>query len=246
MKKAIWVSVLAMTLALMIPTFAQPAFAQPAETWVMMHGMINSYGGVPATYGMTWAYAKIGEWANAYAFWIPLSLGPTFGGLNITFTYSFYAARLVNASVVELNYTGYDFYISGIWDVNKLTFEYINGNFSKTIEVVVDDAPGELSVTSNWQVFTISITGIELLSGTVMFYHVTSVGPIPIGDITGPIGQIDHRVDIYDLVEVAQAYGSTPGNPSMPGFDFSIDLNFDFTVDIYDLTTLAANLGEEY
>ena len=239
MKKAILVSVLLITLVLMTPTFAQPA----AETWVMMQGMVTSYGGLPVAYGWCGVYAEVGEWAEAHAFWIPLTLSP-FQEPGMNFTYSFYAARLVNASLIELNYTEtIDFYISGIWDVNKFTFEYADGNFTMTMEVIVDDATGELSVTGNWTNFTIAIIGIELISGTVFFHYVTSARPIPISDVTGPTGEIDHCVDIFDLVHVAKAYGSTPG---IMGFDFDIDFNFDFTIDICDLVTIAASLGEEY
>lgn len=244
MKKAILVSIVLMTLMLMTPTFAQPA----AETWIMMQGMISSYGGLPVAYGWCGAYAKVGEgqFAQVHAFWIPLDLMPPLEEPSMNFTYTFYAARLVNASVVELNYTEViDFYISGIWDVNKFTFEYVDGNFTMTMEVIVDDAAGDLSVTGNWTDFTIDITGIDIIGGAVMFYYITSAEPIPIGDVTGPIGEIDHCVDIFDLVHVAKAYGSMPGMPEV-NFDFSIDFNFDFTVDIYDLTTIAVNIGESY
>ena len=38
-------------------------------------------------------------------------------------------------------------------------------------------------------------------------------------------------------------YGSTPG---LGRYKFNIDINLDFVIDIYDLTTLAASLGESY
>ena len=240
MKKAILVSVLLITLVLMTPTFAPPA----AETWVMMQGMVTSYGGLPVAYGWCGAYAKVGEWAQAHAFWIPLTLSPPLEPPSMTFTYAFYAARLVNASLIELNYTEViDFYISGIWDVNKFTFEYADGNFTMTPEEIVNDAAGNLSVTGNWTDFTIEITGVPSIGGTVMFYYITSAKPIPIGDVTGPMGQMNNCVDIWDLVHVARAYGSTPG---IMNFDFSMDFDFDFEIGLGDLTTIAANLGEEY
>ncbi|MDI6904740.1 MAG: hypothetical protein QMD13_04535 [Candidatus Bathyarchaeia archaeon] len=240
MKKVISVSVLLMTLVAMAPTLAQPTTA----TWVMMQGNINQYGSESVAYGWCGAYAKVGEWAQAHAFWIPLTLSPPGEGLGMSFTYSFYAARLVNASLIELNYTEIiDLYISGIWDVNKFTFEYIDGNFTMTMEVIVNDAAGELSVTGNWTDFTIEITGVPSIGGTVMFYYITSAKPIPIGDVTGPMGQMDNCVDIWDLVHVARAYGSTPG---IMNFNFSMDFDFDFEIGLGDLTTIAANLGEEY
>jgi len=32
----------------------------------------------------------------------------------------------------------------------------------------------------------------------------------------------------------------------MMNLDFSMDFNFDFKIDIYDLTTIAVNIGESY
>jgi len=57
----------------------------------------------------------------------------------------------------------------------------------------------------------------------------------PLGDING-----DGIVDIYDLILVASAYGSTPADPN---WNPDSDINGDFAVDIYDLILVAAQYG---
>lgn len=238
MKKLVLMGVLLVTLAAtMTPSFAETA---NGSTWVNVTGEVTSYDGLPA-YGLLKAYGEIGEWANAFVFWTTIEINPPFHkDFEENFTYTFYGAMLVNSSIVELNYSGYDFYIEGLWDAYNFTWVYYaDGNFSWSLEPMADDAPGELYVTGNWTQFAVAITGLELISGTV---HgcVEAPKPIPVCDTN-----MDQKIDIWDLVHVAKAYGDTPG---MPGgcYNFDIDFNFDFTIDIGDLTTIAANLGEEY
>ena len=53
----------------------------------------------------------------------------------------------------------------------------------------------------------------------------------------------DGVVDIYDLVTVAVAYGSTPTNPN---WNPNADINGDNTIDIYDLIIAASHFGESW
>jgi len=239
MKKASLISILLMTTILMVPTFAEAA----TETWVAMHGRITSYGLTPMALGWCGVHAKVGEWARVRAFWVPMiPQHPP----EPPFTFSFYAAKLVNASIVELTYGGNDFYVFGLWDVFSVTFEYYGEyNFTITVTPLADNAEGELTVPNllPGESFTIDITGVELIAGEVRFVCLRSI-EIPMGDCSGPTpGMADRRVDIRDLVHVAKAYGSTPG---MLHFDFSMDFDFDFRVGLCELTTIAANLGKEY
>lgn len=210
------------------------------QTWVFMTGYINRYGN-ESVGGWCGAWAEIDRWAEVRAFWVKPQILPIPGN------YTFHYARLVNASMVKLNYQARDFYILGLWDVLRITLVYdAGGNVTLVTEVVAVDAEGELYVTGGWRDLTIDIRGVNLLTGTVLFYRITSIRPIPIGDVSGFPPKIpDGEINIYDLVHVAKAYGDTPG---MLGslYDFDIDFNIDFTIDIYDLTTVAASLGESY
>lgn len=225
-----------------------PAEPEPqTPTYVMMQGAILAYGNEPTAYGWCSARALIGEWAQVNAFWIPATPLPPFGEPTTeNFTYSFYMAKLENGTA-ELSYGDYDFYITGLWDVFNVTFGYYGELRNSTTEVLALDVPGELFVTGNWSDFTINIEGFDALTGAVIF-HVEKPVPIPPGDVTcdpsyGTPGIPDCSVDIWDLVHVAKAYDSMPG---MANYDFSLDFNLDFIIDIYDLTTIAVSIGISY
>lgn len=262
MKRLISLSAILMAFVLLSLAFALPSAESSPANNVMMYGAITTYGLQPA-FGWCGAYAKIEEWARVHAFWMPGNITlkpPTF---QKNFTATFYAAWLVNTTTAELNYTGNDFYVSGFWNAYNITFTaipynvtytYDNYTFTRTcwnvtwtMEPLVVNGTGELSVTGNWTVFTIDISGIQLLSGQVGFYRVKPM-PIPLGDVYGPTGMQDSKVDIWDLQHIAHNYGSTPvldftqGKPQ----SFNMDFNFDFKIDICDLTTIAINIGESY
>ncbi len=231
MKKPMFAVVLLITLAMTsIPTLAQPA-TEP--TFVAVLGRVKSYGGELA-YGYLGAFAEVGEWAEVGLFW---TLEPVHIAV-IPYNYSFYAARLVSTATVELNYSGSDFYVSGLWDVYNVTFYYKEDGYSWEFKVIIDHGSGELNVKDDWMAFTVDIDGIPQVAGMVLRYCIRLVKPIPIGDVT-----FDGEIDIYDLVHMAKAYGNTPGIGS---YYFEIDLDANYVIDIYDLTTLAANLGETY
>jgi len=254
MKKIILPIAVLLTLMLITPTIAQPPIEPPTEPptepeWVMMHGEVEYYG-ANRTFGWCGVYAEIGEWARAFVAWIPP------GGPQIEVMFNFYASRLVNTTLVELDYDGADLYIEGLWNVYNVTFIYEphepgEPEYTLIIELLVDHGEGTLSVTGNWTDFTVDIVDrqIELVSGKVTF-HAVEFREIPIGDVWGPPiddkSGPDREVNIWDLVHVAKAYGSTPRNPFVPNYDYSFDFNFDYTIDIYDLTTIAVNIGESY
>lgn len=222
------------------------------QTWVQVFGRVErfgsniAYGGLSAHAKMQTINATSAEWARAHAFWttsfvMPIEFGEHCRPGCENFTFSFYFARLVNASTVALNYSGYGFYIGGLWDVYNVTFvyypneegEFDGESFNCTMEPLATNATGELRVTGDWTAFELSITSVELVSGSVHHYFVGSI-EIEIGDVSG-----DGKVDIHDLVHVANAYGCKPG---FKGFDFDMDFNGDFEIDIGDLATVAANI----
>jgi hypothetical protein len=58
------------------------------------------------------------------------------------------------------------------------------------------------------------------------------------GDING-----DDKVDLWDLVDLADAYFSVPGDTN---WNQCVDLNCDGTVDVHDLVILADNYMNTY
>ncbi len=232
-----------------VPTLAQAESISIERIWVKMRGQITQWGTSP-TIGWIWAHAKMvnitdasREWAGVRAIWPThhLHLNSTQPPEN--FTISFFTAKLVNTSSIELDYSGYDFYISGLWNVYNVTLVYlVDGsgnllNFSLSIEALVIQGEGELCVLNDWHDFQLSIDGIDMLSGTVITYAVGQL-EIKICDISDEDGSAG-KVDIHDLVRLARRYGSMPG---FGIYDIEMDFNFDFRIDIGDLTTLAANI----
>lgn len=237
---------LLLSLILITPTIAQPTTVN--FTWVKMHGIVEYYGVDPA-FGWCGAYAKIREWAKAFVIWMP------WGGPRIPTEINFYAARLVNTTLIELDYGGADLYIEGLWNVYNVTYIFepgvTPGNYTLIIRLIVDHGRGTLSVTGNWTYFTVAIAGIDDVGGRVVRYAVRFM-EIPIGDVIGPArGAPDNAINIWDLVHAARAYGLPPGiDFDLDGdcdFDmFRMDFNFDFKIDIIDLTTIAVNIGKRY
>jgi len=213
------------------------------KTWVKIKGLVNSSGGEPA-FGWLKAHAKLGEWTHVRAFWTTMNL-PANGDfddgddddLNIGFTFSYYAAVLANATMVEIGYSDSAFYIQGLWNLYNISWTYHGeGNFTYTFESVLEDAEGDFTVTADWRYFTLAISDV-VASGKVVFLLHRSFA-IPRGDVND-----DYIVDVWDLVHIAKRYGTTPGKPD---FDFDIDFDDDFEVGLGELTTIAANLGTEY
>lgn len=238
---------LLMALALLPAVSAQST--PTASTFVTLWGRITSYSvgsTTSTTYGWCGVFATIGESAQVLMGWAS-------GKPTITTIYNFYVARLLNTTLVALNYSGADLFIQGYWSVHNVTFVYQpGGKMSITDNLLVDKGQGTFSVTNNWRSFTVQILGVPplvvMISGTVTFYAISS-RPIPIGDVSGPTtGVPDGSINIYDLVHVARAYGATPGDPDLshPHYDFSLDFSLDYKIDIYDVTTVAVNIGQSY
>jgi len=61
-----------------------------------------------------------------------------------------------------------------------------------------------------------------------------------VGDITGPAGVPDGKVDIRDISLIARAFGSSPGQP---GWNPICDLNGDGRINIIDISLAAKNFG---
>jgi len=238
-KKTIMLSIIAMSFMLLMPCLAQPPTPSPPTppgeaTWVNIVGFVDW---APPT-GFLKANAKVGEWAKAHAFWdLPALTVEEAKQMNATagdFEYSFYAALLVNASTIEPDY------INGTWNVYNVTFEYseldVREYYNSTIEVIVSEAYGALTIYVD-RTFELAIDGIDPVIGTVLV-HIKVPAPIPIGDVTN-----DRRVDITDVARVARSFDTRPGRA---GYDFNLDLNLDFHINIIDLVMVARNYGKSY
>jgi hypothetical protein len=236
-------------------TLAIPWTTAPPGTYayelIQVVGRVTGYGNSPALGNLN-ANAKISNStvgenvSTAHVFWVPISGPMPHPDTAGNFTYSFYAARLINTTTLALNYSGYDFYLNGTWNILNVTFSYSGVNhedFQKTESYARQNATGELKVYGNWMNFTLSISGFEDVKGSVNHF-VRHAKAILEGDVLG-----HGRVDIYDLVYVARRIGSTPGAPQSGGLSNfedveSADVNFDFHVDIYDLVTVATQIGQ--
>jgi len=221
-------------------------------TWVRMRGIITRWGedsvfgfvGVHA--GMVDRNGTYHEWAMVHALWSydPPRLNGTGQPENGTFVC--YAARLVNLTDVALNYLEYDFYVSGLWNVVKITTnitviidemgEIISVTITRTFERLLTESPGELRVfLTPLPHFELSIDGIPLLKGFVRAFDIRHV-EIKICDLNG-----DDKVDLIDLVKVAKRYRAVPG-VWFTEETHQMDFNFNNEIDIGDLTTVAANI----
>jgi len=203
------------------------------QAWVKMMGFVSPHP--PQGVHKLRVYAKTGEWAKVYAFYG--SKNSSKGGQKST--YSFYAVRLTNASIVELDYSGCDFYVSGTWDVYNITWvNYNHKNATWTLQVMVDDGDGTLCVSDTWKNFTIAINGIEPIDGRVIVHILKTKRPIPQGDVNW-----DHKVNIVDVAAVGKAYGAVPGTLH---FDFELDLDSNFQINIVDIAIVTKDFGKEY
>jgi hypothetical protein len=228
-------------------------------TWVHMRGIITQWGSTPV-YGLVGAFAGMvdrngsyHEWAMVHAIWSAdrprlNCSGPRPPPENFTFT--LYAAKLVNSTEISLNHLPYDFYILGTWNVIKITTsitfildeteQIISIDFHRESEAVVTEAPGELCVVLNPQpplpnipLFELSIEGIDPLRGFVALWAIKHV-EIKICDIDG-----DGKVDLIDLVRIAKRFRTVPG---LWNYEHHMDFNFNNEIDIGDVATVAANI----
>jgi len=161
------------------------------------------------------------------------------------FTYTLYAARLVMGNYSALDFNGYNWFMNGTWNVWKATFNFtiITGSSgiqsvttTQSFVALAKEAIGNLTVTSNWSNFNLTIGNIPSLTGTVICYRISSrmFNPFIIGcDSSNTVTQAD-------LLSITNAYGSMPG---WGNYNIRMDPCLDFKVDICDLSTAAANLN---
>jgi hypothetical protein len=252
-------------------------------TWFRMNGMIVNWtqdGNTTPTFGWIMADAAevnksdtIQKWAIVHAIWSNLTIGPynphplrqddevrhndTRTG-NFSYTFSFYTAKLITLSDLNLNktQTKHDFYLTGYWNASEIT-ETIN--ITRTANMI--------QITIKWADNPIAINATGTLFADFWAAQGPGPGVMPIGPGVGKfeltidgvgtlsgyawksfiwanelnICDFDERgkVDIHDLVKAAKHYGEVPG---FDDYDPNLDVCGDGKIDIGDLTTIAANI----
>lgn len=221
-------------------------------SWVMMKGKITKYGEDNA-FGALTVHAKISEsdgWTKAYGFFTLQQL-PT-ETKHTNFSISCYYLTLLNATKTEVNSDEKALYIEGYWNVwNRTVSVTVADNTETTVtfvfKLIREGVPGNLSATLEPSNFTLQIDEMEEINGEVIFYHFRFAKPdnnfnrmigIPRGDFNR-----DGMVNIQDIMRIAKAFNAKFG---MPGYDFDLDVNADFIINIFDLTAAAQEYGQEY
>jgi len=225
------------------------------RSWVRINGIITQRGttnvnGFLQTQARTAIFdtADTRKLAAAGAIWTTNTSRPISAvKAKENFTYTFYAARLTNASVSSLTVGSNNFFINGTWNVYKITSN-VNittnsdgdiTNIHRESDTEVGKAYGELSITDNWGEFTLTLDGYDTLSGSVTRTRTGSMqfNPFKItDDLTSTAGNV---VSKTDLVTVAKNYRAMPG---WGNYDQRMDFNNNYKIDIADLTTVAANM----
>jgi len=140
-----------------------------------------------------------------------------------------YASALTNWP--KLNGTAYcpekseTFQIEESGGIGPPEFELPNVNYNLTFSLLLEEGGG---------------TYVVYVNSYFQKQIATSSMPLTIvlPDVNG-----DGLVDIFDLVAVASAFGSKPGDPN---WNSKADVNGDGLVDIFDLVAVSMNYGAEY
>jgi hypothetical protein len=167
------------------------------------------------------------------------------------FEYIFYTAKLVEGTAAldsTVDNVNYAYYVEGTWDVSKITTKYdfefdTEGEVTSqkretTIEPLATATEGQFKVSTNWAEFTLEIddSDVGVLSGLITRQRTSSTQCNPFKIVDDNLATINKA----DLRELTKAYGATPG---WGNYDHRMDYNFDYKIDITDLTTAAANVN---
>lgn len=226
------------------------------QSWVQINGIIAKWGSTNVT-GFLAAQTRTTLFNNsntrqlspASATWTTDKFRPMVNAVRTkeNLTYTIYSARLMNASVVALSYEGNDFFMNGTWHVNTVTITVTiilddNGNITRVnrnTDIVPTKAYGELNITNNWTKFTLTINGIDPLTGTVRRSMMRQMQFNPFKITDDLTGTTSDSVTKADLAAVAKCYGNMPG---WGNYEQKMDFNFNYRIDIADLATVAANV----
>jgi hypothetical protein len=215
------------------------------RSWVHLTGKITQWGSTPVngTISVQARELKVNDTVAramvvASAVWNNGTAKPTGN-----FTYTYYAAKLANPQMAKLNYEGNNFYLNGTWALYTVTVTNTvitnDGvtSWHRDVNAVTTKAAGQLNVTDNWTKFTLTINGIDQLSGLVrrVLTRTVQINACKVAEDGA------NKVTVQDLLMVARAYGAMPG---MNNYDQKLDFNLHFKIDVTNLATVAANVGQ--
>jgi hypothetical protein len=246
---------LAVDSAVAMPTGMMSVSNRPVSaSWIRINGIIDQWGttdvrGQLQTQARTALLqsADTRQLASATAIWTTnTSRAIQAVRAKENFTYVFYVARLLNASISTLSTGSSDsnYVIGGNWNLatvkaNITIITNENGVITRVLrhqDVSVQKADGQLTITDNWSKFTLNINGIDSLTGSV-FRSMTRQMQFNQFKVTDD--STSNVVTQSDINAVAQCYGSMPGWGS---YDTRMDFNNNYRVDIADISTVAANM----
>ncbi len=222
------------------------------KTWVRLNGVIDTWGtqdvnGVLQTRARTTLLPTdiTNQLASATAIWTNNSRPINSVRSKENFTFTYYSARLNNASVSELaiNGTNSNYFLNGTWNLYTITSNVtIITDENNTIvsihrdqDVQASKAYGALNVTDNWSKFTLSIDGQDVLSGSI-YRSITRQIEFNRCAIVDYSAVKTTRADLAKMVTCIHAV------PGWGGYDSQMDFNGNFKVDIADLSTVAASI----
>jgi len=213
------------------------------KSWVRLAGKITQWGSTPVNGTISVQARAISVNENLARKFVVASATWTNGTAKPrgNFTYTYYAAKLVKLNMTRINYQGNDFYLNGTWAVSNVTVTNTvitnDGVTSvhRETKAVSTKAVGQLNVTDKWTKFTLSINGIDPLTGSVrrLVWRTVEMNICKVSDDGKP------QVTISDFRIVARAYGAMPG---MNNYDQKLDFNLHYKIDITNLATVAANV----
>ncbi|MEM2098449.1 MAG: hypothetical protein QXU99_01700 [Candidatus Bathyarchaeia archaeon] len=226
------------------------------KSWLRMDGMITKWGeidtsGILSVNTRTTLFdtSDTRKLSFASAVWTTDKLRPVANAVKTkeNLTYIIYSASLRNASVLSLSYDNNDFLISGKWNINNVTITVTvitnsSGNIvriHRDTNITTTEAYGELEITDNWTKFTLTISGLDQLTGTVKRSMMRQMQWNPFKITDDIVGTASDTVGKADLTTVAKCYGNMPGWGT---YDQRMDFNFNYRIDIADVATVAANV----
>lgn len=227
--------------------------SRPSQTrWVQATGIVTKWGDLDAK-GMLHMQARTAllvnedtrQFARATVVWtVNLTRPISSFKAKENFTYAFYSARLLNASVSEFTPTEDEYKLTGTWNVAtvKSNVTVITNAQDEIVSVhreqnvSVAKKTGELVIMRGPMTFALKLADLDPITGSIIrqvtrqtlfnWYKVTD-------DVAGT------TVTRADVNAVVQRYRAMPG---WGNYDNKMDFNFNYKIDIADLATVAANL----